>query len=606
MPPARAQTLPTPITVPPPPVPVAPYLPFPQFGLLPLDETNNGFGFAQATARAKKLQARMQWIDATANLDRINTAEKVKVVVAAIKGAGFTSICFEAKPISGEVLYDSKIAPKIKSFAKAGQPVKTLPADFDPLAAMATECRAQGINLVVNFNAFAEGHQLFGTGPGYANPQWQSVLYEEKPVLQIPFAAGGLPLAMRPNELPLAENEIAVYTDPARVSADIPKRNPQTAFVIVVDKAGTVVAQTLGTAWQSLSVAIPDGGAALVSQSTGSSDILRRFAAVGVRLSVQSSPIFVPIGQRPRRQVPLMTNPFRQDVRDRTLAIIAEVVRGYDIGGVIFDDRLRYAGLDGDFSPEAKSAFEAYVGKPVRWPDDILRFGYRFPTMERTMTPGPLYDAWLVFRALTLRNFLADTVRTVKAIKPQVTVATYVGSWYPDYPDVGANWAADDFAAGFRFLNPSYQQTGWAGLTDFVVTGCYYTTATIADAVARGENIGETVEAAGQFSNRAVNDASWTYAGIQLADFKNKTPDDLKRALQAAGATTQGIMVFDFSHDWEQWRPVFVDAFKTPAVIPHLAPDSLADVRRQHAAKKAAGVVDPPAILYRGKSGTGF
>ncbi|MBC8138349.1 MAG: family 10 glycosylhydrolase, partial [Fibrella sp.] len=437
MPSALAQTPPTTISVPPPPIPPAPYLPFPQFGPLPLDEANNGFGFAQVTARAKKLQARIQWIDATANLDRINTAEKVKTVVASIKGAGFTSICFEAKPISGEVLYNSKIAPKIKSFAKAGQPTKTLPADFDPLAAMATECKAQGINLIVNFNAFAEGHQLFGTGPGYANPQWQSVLYEEKPVLQIPFGSMPLPVAVRINELPILESEIAVYTDAARVSADIPKRNPQTAFVLVVDKSGTVVAQTLGTAWQSLSVAIPEGGAALVSQSTGTSDTLKRFAAVGVKLSLQSSPIFVPIGQRPRRQVPLMTNPFRQDVRDRTLAILSEVVRGYDIGGIIFDDRLRYAGLDGDFSPEAKAGFETYLGKPVRWPDDVLRFGYQFPTMERTMTPGQYYDAWLVFRALNLRNFLADTVRTVKAIKPNVTVATYVGSWYPDYPDVG-------------------------------------------------------------------------------------------------------------------------------------------------------------------------
>jgi hypothetical protein len=199
----------------------------------------------------------------------------------------------------------------------------------------------------------------------------------------------------------------------------------------------------------------------------------------------------------------------------------------------------------------------------------------RIPDHGADDDAGQYYDAWLVFRALNLRNFLADTVRTVKTLKPNVTVATYVGSWYPDYPDVGANWAADDFSAGFRFLNPSYQKTGWAGLTDFVVTGCYYTTATIADAVARGEEIGATVEAAGQFSNRAVNDASWTYAGIQLADFKTKTPDDLKRALQAAGATTQGIMVFDFSHDWEIWRPVFVEAFKTQAAVPHLAPNSL-------------------------------
>jgi hypothetical protein len=138
-----------------------------------------------------------------------------------------------------------------------------------------------------------------------------------------------------------------------------------------------------------------------------------------------------------------------------------------------------------------------------------------------------------------------------------------------------------------------------------VVTGCYYPTATIAEAAARGISIGESVEAAGQFSNRAVNDAAWAYAGISLADFANK-PDDLRRVLQAAASTTQGVMVFDLSHNIEPMWAVFADAFRAPAVAPHAAPGVLDEVRKERAARKAAGTPEPPVILYRGVSGTGF
>ena len=599
---------PAPLTVTPPPATPPPYVPFPQWGTLPLDEQNNGIGFAQSVSRARGLQARLLWIDATANLDRINSAQKIHDLVALIKDTGFTTICFEAKPISGQVLYPSKFAPKLTEFGKPGVPTKYLPGEFDPVGAMATECKTAGINLILSLNAFSEGHQLLGTGPGFAHPEWQTVLYEESPKLRSSGAPLGYdaPLAVRTNELPVMEGEISVYTDAARVAGDVAKRRPDLAVVVVADRTGRVIAQTAGASWNALSVAIPDGGAAFVGQNIATATFLRQYCPLGTALSVISAPIYVPIGERPRRQTPLMTNPFRAEVRARLLSIVTEAATNYDIGGVIFDDRLRYAGLDADFSPEARQAFETYMGKSVRWPDDVLRFGYRFPQMERTLMPGQYYDAWLTFRALALRNRLADIVRAVKAIKPQVTVSTYVGSWYPDYPDVGANWAADDFSAGYRFLNPSYQKTGWAGLTDFVVTGCYYTTGTIADALARGEDIGSTVEAAGQFSNRAVNDASWVYAGIELSDFKGKTPDDLRRCLQAAAATTQGVMVFDLSHDFETWRPVFKEAFTKPAGIPHLNPDALAEVRRLRAAKKAAGTPDPPVILYRGKGGTGF
>jgi uncharacterized lipoprotein YddW (UPF0748 family) len=591
----------------PPPQQVAPYLPFPQLPAVALDEANNRWGFAQQTARAKNLQARMLWVDATANLDKYNSADKVKALVAQIKAAGFNAVAFDAKPISGQVNWPSKYAPRLLKFEKPGVPAQSISADFDPLKAFCDETRAQGLNLIVNFNAFSEGHQLFRSGPGYEHPEWQSVLYEERPSLKAGTdpSAPSYPVSYRANELPDDPDQIGVYTDVARITADIPKRNPTTVVVAVVDASGKVAAQIQGTAFAGLSVSLPPGGAAFVGAGQKASEFLRQNAGAGRQLALDSQAAYVRIGERPRRQVPLMTNPFRDDVRRRLLDILTEVVTTYPVDGVVFDDRLRYAGIDGDFSDEAKRAFAAYVGREVNWPDDVIRFRYDFPTMDRREIPGPLYDAWLTFRALNLRNFLAEVVRTVKGARPNVTVSTYVGSWYPDYPDVGANWAADDFTAGYRFLNESYRKTGWAGLTDFVVTGCYYKTASMAEANALGQPIGETVEAAGQFSNRAVNDQSWTYAGIALSDFKGK-PDDLKKALQAAAATTQGIMVFDLSHDIEPMWPVFTQAFQKPAVPPHTVSDALADVRRQHAAKVASGVQDPPTILYRGASGTGF
>jgi uncharacterized lipoprotein YddW (UPF0748 family) len=365
-----------------------------------------------------------------------------------------------------------------------------------------------------------------------------------------------------------------------------------------------VLALVTGAGLSVVAPSLPTGGAALVGNGAAG-DFLRQNAAPGQRLALQTTPAYVPIGQRPERQVPLMTNPHSPEVRQRVLNMVAEVIQNYAVDGVIFDDRLRYAGIDADFSEQTRRDFEQYVGKTLRWPDDVLRFEFAFPSMSRREIPGPYYDAWLVFRALNLRNWVAQAVATAKAIRPNVTVSAYVGSWYPDYPDVGANWATDDFTAGYRFLNNAYQKTGFAGLLDWITTGCYYRTSTIGEAAANGQDIGSTVEAAGQFSNRAANEQTWVYAGLSLIDFVNRT-DQLKRVLQAAAATTQGIMVFDLSHSIESFWPVFAEAFKEPAQAPHGVPGLLAEVRQQHAAKKAANAPESPVILYKGISGTGF
>lgn len=599
----------TPPLLPPPPPPVVivpplavappaarvPYVPFKALLPLALDDSNDAVGIAQQTARAKGLQARIMWIDGTANLNRVNTPEKVAALTTQLRTAGFNTIVFDIKPIVGLTLYPSKYTQKLTSWVGG----RTLPLEFDPLAEMVKDAHANGLQIVTSMNVFSEGHRDFKLGPGYAHPEWQTTLYE--PSLSIMSSISGatpFPLSDRANQPPRAPGLLTVDTDLTNQKAQ------PGAVAVVLDADLRVQAQIDGGVLPSISPNIPPGGSVLLG-GAAAGDFLRRYAPIGAELSLLTNTAFVPISARPEQQVPLMTNPNSPEVQARILSMVSEVVRGYAVDGVIFDDRLRYAGINADFSPQTHAQFEKFLGHPVRWPEDVFTYQVIYPSLTKRIIPGPSYEAWNVFRTLTIRNWLASAAATVKAIRPAATVSVYAGSWYPDYPALGSNWAADDFSAGLRFLTPSYQQTGFAGLTDWITTGCYYPPGTIADAIAAGRSPGESVEAAGQFSNRAVNDQTWVYAGIALSNY-NGHPELLQRALQAAVASTQGVMVFDLSHNVEQFWPAFSTAFSTPATAPHAVPGLLAEVRRQRAAQKAAGTLQPPVILYNGVSGTGL
>lgn len=591
--------LPEPIQIPPPKV-IEPYLPFPDLPPLALDEANNGVGIAQRLTRQRNLQARILWIDATANLDRVSDAEKIKALLQQIKGAGFNTIVFDVKPIIGLTLYPSQHARKLTEWVRPWK-TQTLPIGFDPLKEMAAQARAQGLSLLVNFNAFSEGHREFpGKGMGWTHPDWQSVVYEvETRIRRDGRDEASWPLSEKPNAPARAEGELVVYTDTEK----LPQKPAAGAVYSLLDGKGQVLALLDAVSFAALEPTLPEGGTILVGAGEAAG-FLRQHGQPGATLELTTRPVFRPVGER-QSQVPLMTSPHHPRVRQRLLDMLEEVMR-YDIDGVIFDDRLRYASLNADFSDNAKKEFESWLGKKITWPDDVFRYEYSWPSLDRRVVPGPQWDAWLTFRAMTTRNFVAEAAKTVKTARSGAVVATYVGSWYPDYPDIGANWASDDVPAGYRFLTESYKKTGWAGIVDFVITGCYHSEAAIKDAALAGREVGFTIEAAGQFSNRAVNDATFVYAGLSLERFKNN-PDGLKRALQAAGATTQGIMCFDLSHDIDPLWPVFTAAFNAkPAVAPHATAGLLEELRRLKAERKAAGTPDPPAILYRGVSGTGF
>ena len=579
----------------PPPVPAPPYQPLPSLPPADLDNGNDAVGIAQGMTRARGLQARIIWIDGTANLNRVNTADKITALTAQIKKVGFNTIVFDVKPIVGYTLYPSKYAPKLTTWLGG----KTLPLKFDPLAAMVTAAHANGLQIVASMNVFSEGHRDVKYGPGYDHPEWQTTLCEPSLTL-MSSAPGAAPFALsdRPNLPPRLPGQLVLYTDAGSLKAQ------PGSLAAVLDANLRVVAVADGAALPALSLSVPPGGS-MITGAGPAADWLRSYAPLGAQMSLLTNSQFVPISARPEQQVPLMVNPNDPAVQTRILSMIAEVVRGYAVDGVIFDDRMRYAGANADFSPVTHAQFEAYLGHPVRWPDDIFTYSAAYPSLTKRILPGPDYDAWNVFRTLTIRNWLASAVSTVKAIRSTATVSVYAGSWYPDYPPLGSNWAADDFSAGLRFLTPSYQKTGFAGLTDWMTTGCYYVPGTIADAQAAGVSSGSSVEAAGQFSNRAVNDQTFVYAGIALSNY-NGHPEQLLKALQGATASTQGVMVFDLSHNIDQFWTTFAAAFATPATPPQAVPGLLDDLRRQHAAAKAAGTPQPPVILYNGTSGTGL
>lgn len=555
-----------------------------------LDKLGNEVGVAQRVARAQNLQARILWIDGTANLSRVSTEAQVVDLVKKIKSVGFNTIVFDVKPIVGFTLYPSKYAPKIEEWRG-----NTLPKDFDPLKYMARECKAEGIPLYVSLNSFSEGHRLTKTGLGYENLGWQTVLYEPIPFLDMP--GGRYRLEPVVNESPKNDSTIGVFTDRRQVPIETAQ------FGVILGRDGVVISTFSRASMLAEVPAIPDGGSLLTGFGRAA-EYLRVNLPHGTLAKIDSEAAWVPISERPDQQIPLMVNPNNREVQERMLLIVRELLETYDVNGIVFDDRLRYGGLNADFSYRSQALFERYVGKTLNWPEDIFKFTLS-PSLSRGVRVGPYYDAWLTWRAMTLRNWVALVRKTMKEIQPDAQFGVYAGSNYAEYPRFGANYASTSFDAGFWFLTNEYKQTGFANLLDFLIPGCYYPTATIADALANGTQVGHTVEGAAQLSNRAARDQTWTYAGVMLMQFQNR-PQDLPRALQAACAASQGVMVFDLSHDMERFWPIFSNTFRNRTNPPHTVSGLLNRVRLERAERDRRGIKDPPVIIHSGLPGTGM
>jgi hypothetical protein len=565
--------------------------PYPALPTIKLDERQAKVGVAQETVYRERLQGRVLWIDGTANLERCSSDEKIAALMVRVASAGFNTVVYDIKPIVGRTLYPSKLAEKMTEWK--GQ---TMPPEYDPLAAMVREAHANGLSILVSMNAFSEGHSYskrdedlpetqFGKpGWGYEHPELQTHVLRSEPFITSPRSFGlGYGVSPTANK---QEDVATVYTSAASL--------PAADYYLALDEQGVIVSSgttrpTVGFSF----VAFKDNDSGLRS--------LPEFFPVGLRPDFSAATQIVPHAQE-QDQIPLMMNPHHPEVQQRTFDFVDEVFANYDVDGLLFDDRLRFAGLDADFSPYTRELFEKYVNKKVDWPNDI--YLTTFDLRLRTgIDPGPLFDAWLTFRAQTL----TDWVKQVRTHVPEgKQFGIYAGSWYGDYARYGNNYGSDQLSAGFPWLTRHYRETGFAKELDLLITGCYYAVPTIVDAMRVSGPIGRTVEAAGVVSNRVARDQCWTYAGIMLSDFKGDK-ELLGKAMQAAAATTQGVMVFDLSHDIDQYWEVFEKAFlPEPKRAPHERPSLIDLVRRTRVIWEQNGWKEPPFPFFPGAPGAGF
>ena len=243
--------------------------------------------------------------------------------------------------------------------------------------------------------------------------------------------------------------------------------------------------------------------------------------------------------------------------REYELRIIREIVSKYKIDGITFD-RMRYPNLYADFSDLSRSAFEARLGQgTIVWPDDVFLIG------DPTPKQGKYYKEWLEWRAWQIKGFAEEAVGLIRSIKPDLTIGNYVGSWYESYFDVGVNWASESFHAGYDWMTPGYNRTGFAELFDYACTGCYYPIPTMAEAKAAGRSEGATVEGAARLSCRVVNGASPVYAGLYLKDYADN-PEGFRNAIRAATDHSDGVMLFDliYLEDYGWW-PLIEEEFRS-------------------------------------------
>lgn len=178
-------------------------------------------------------------------------------------------------------------------------------------------------------------------------------------------------------------------------------------------------------------------------------------------------------------------NPSNKEVQDFQLLRVEEVLKNYDVDGVVLD-RCRYDNLYADFSHVTRNAFEDYLmneGKTLEnFPADAFRID-----KNGTLVKGKYYKEWITFRSQTISSFadrIRDLVNVYKEKKnPDLKMAAYVGSWYEVYYQNGVNWASNEFVYNHRLGFPeseiygeAYNKTSYLKNLDFLMIGTYYKT----------------------------------------------------------------------------------------------------------------------------------
>ena len=119
-----------------------------------------------------KAKPALMWFDAEANFARFSNPDSIDFYLTKIKSLGFTHAIVDIRPITGEVLYESAYAPRMKEWQGSKR------SNFDYLGYFIRKAHQLGIEVHASLNVFVAGHNYFDRGLVYSgHPEWTSMVY---------------------------------------------------------------------------------------------------------------------------------------------------------------------------------------------------------------------------------------------------------------------------------------------------------------------------------------------------------------------------------------------------------------------------------------------
>jgi hypothetical protein len=254
-----------------------------------------------------------------------------------------------------------------------------------------------------------------------------------------------------------------------------------------------------------------------------------------------------------------MVNPINEDYQNYIISVMKEIITKYpNVDGLMLD-RVRYDGINTDFSDLSRKKFEEYIGQKVQnFPSDIL--SWKKDGKRHTPVYGKLAKLWAEWRTKNITDFMARARKEVKATNPNVDFCTYTGAWYPSYFEVGVNFASKDYdpSKDFEWATPNYKNYGYAELIDIYATGNYYTDITLEDYRKSNKLVWNETDSQAQSGTWYCVEGSCQklreilgkndFMGGILVDQFYENRHDLSRTIAQNLKDSDGLMIFDIVH----------------------------------------------------------
>ena len=251
----------------------------------------------------------------------------------------------------------------------------------------------------------------------------------------------------------------------------------------------------------------------------------------------------------------IFVNPLNAEVRSHEIDLITELIKNYDIDGVVLD-RVRYVGLSSDFGQLTRESWEADTGiKDEKWPEDIYTIA-RKPDGTYGINAGRYFGQFLTFRAGVIESFIGELRKAVDGCGKNVKLIDYTGSWYPLYYEVGANWASGRYLPEeYEWVDKgAYAKTGYLAYIDCLLSGFYYEDVTKKEAEEHKKPAyWYSVEGSADMAYKVTMHEKPVLGSLFLQQYSD-IPENMTRAVKMCMDISEGCMLFDLSYivdnDW--------------------------------------------------------